>query len=525
MGKNKKTKSKRQSGQGAGPGSATDPASDTEQHDSLVTNSGDEALATATLTSTPPSASTTKPSEEGAGTSRPVSPAGTAGDETERPLLERLATDTTIDSLHSAPSGEKSGDADSGVLDDASGNAGSGTPSKSLAATDDEQPGGRGTSQHDTSLETLMESWKRIIENAQSRGTPSDDTYWQLLIREPERANSKVIATFGPQASECWEKIMALRAAETKNDEKVKAEESGGASHQSIQGETEEAASGAGTTEHVEEDPETGLPSDPEKADNARLNLSKESRTIEENMTENDNEEGEQTQESLLASLQKALEHERRKNKELGLELETFMRASTVPDQARLVNTNLGPATTRVQSLTTAADDGGSPVTVITDRRGGARALLSQRMHLLEPDTPVSRAISSVADYIDGVGERPGEEVLKAFGDFRDYTAQRVEVLEAALEDKDPLAAMQRLDDAWWRTVWGTDWSNRLDLRFAALRAILHLKKAKGTLQCAAAIRNFEDQLATVRERLGSRFSDQVVLQTQDILTAAAEQT
>ncbi|KUI55368.1 hypothetical protein VP1G_02725 [Cytospora mali] len=239
------------------------------------------------------------------------------------------------------------------------------------------------------------------------------------------------------------------------------------------------------------------------------------------------------TDQSPLKSLQEELQLEQRKDQELRSEFENSLGTPTAPNsgtfrrssQAAKTEINgiiRGPNLEREEADNTTAASGRKhrSVSVLV------RPLLSRTSHLLEGDTQISRIVASIANYIDGVGDMPSKEDRDEFERFKNFTAQRARVLEEMLEGDEPLAAIERFDARWGQEAWDTAWGLRLDLRLAAVRAATYLRYGeKFSPQHEMAIMYFEHSVAVLRERLGGNLDDPVALQTEDLLNAFVRQS
>lgn len=159
-----------------------------------------------------------------------------------------------------------------------------------------------------------------------------------------------------------------------------------------------------------------------------------------------------------------------------------------------------------------------SPVTVMGARSRHVQDIILQKGQFLDERTRTTRAIASAAKYVDGVGGRPSREVMEALEEFRAYTAKRVQILEEMLESKEPMEVLRRFDQQWQKMSTEEAWEDRQDLRLAAVRAAMHFGREGGGTDGALAVMVFEHKVAEAQEKLGN--DDPVALQTLKILRA-----
>lgn len=154
--------------------------------------------------------------------------------------------------------------------------------------------------------------------------------------------------------------------------------------------------------------------------------------------------------------------------------------------------------------------------------------ILHRKGRFLAEDSRTSRAIVSVANYIDGVAGagRPSREDLQAVEQFGKYAAERARVLEKMLEREsedgaEPVEVLQRFDQQWQQRAMDEAWVDRQDLRLAAVRTALYVGQNNGNALGEVAVLGLEHMVAEFRRKKDGGFNDPVVLQTLEILRSA----
>ncbi|ROW10060.1 hypothetical protein VPNG_06551 [Cytospora leucostoma] len=241
-------------------------------------------------------------------------------------------------------------------------------------------------------------------------------------------------------------------------------------------------------------------------------------------------------EQTMLARLQKELKIQRQRNQELQDQLQDALQTPTRPhpqssiQASREAEEDLETMGVRPEISRGGVDDlaigpGGepNPVTVFRPRYGTARDFLGQKGHVLGYDTQIFKTIASVADYIDGMGDKPSKVALREFDDFRYYTTQRVRVLEEALHGEDPSATMNNFDARWHRMAENNPWGARLELRLATMRAAIHFKHGKDSPQYHHDTMLLQRHLSDLRRRLGEDSEDPIALQMEDIMNTVVQ--
>lgn len=203
------------------------------------------------------------------------------------------------------------------------------------------------------------------------------------------------------------------------------------------------------------------------------------------------------TEQSQLPHIQEPPDPERSEAQELQVEREEASQDPMRPDpetsQPAFATTGGKPQGLRgrrpsATHLTIAVDSQASPVTVIEARPRAVRDLVHQKGQFLEEDSRASRAIASVANYIDGVGGRPSQEDMEALEEFKTYVAERAKALQEILDGEEPMDALQRFDQRWQQRSLDEAWGDRQDVRLAAVRAAMYLGQDDGNMQGELAI-------------------------------------
>ncbi|KAK7746352.1 hypothetical protein SLS53_002311 [Cytospora paraplurivora] len=241
-------------------------------------------------------------------------------------------------------------------------------------------------------------------------------------------------------------------------------------------------------------------------------------------------------QQNMLAHLQEELKIQRQRNQELQDQLHNALQTPTRPDPQSPIQPSRGaeedletmgvrPEISRggVDDLVVGSDGEPGPVTVFHPRYGTARDFLGQKGHVLGYDTQIFKTIASVADYIDGVGDKPSKVALREFDDFRYYTTQRLRVLEEALHGEDASTTMENFDARWHQVAENNPWGTRLDLRLATMRAAIHFKHGKDSPQYHYDTMLLQRHLSDLRRRLGEDSEDPIALQMEDILNTVVQ--
>ncbi|ROV92355.1 hypothetical protein VMCG_09143 [Cytospora schulzeri] len=522
MGKNKKTKPKKQAGSKAvhKANSASTARSSPENIQPCRRHmpSEGEASKTSTDTSVHHSESSPSPITEGAPVSEPVSQMETTSEAIEKPNPESQTTGSTNEAGDSAPVDEQSVATDSTSMDKVS--LPGTTPSDDAAAP----PEDAGEDPHSPSAEAQPESLVAAGDEEEASETESSTT---LSIQPDEAKDESTGEDEGVSSQSPPGKT--LSGAEVAMDDEALPVGFDTDMEMFLQMETNQE-----TTQQKEDDNrEDGVVVEGNSGINTAVRE-------EDHAEENENVQGDPgTEHTVLPHIQKPSLFDEPQSQELQLKLEDALQAPMKLDPGS-PQQGIQPAGSELQglrsrrpsanNLTISVDKQTSPpVAAVNDRhRRTARDLLLQKGHLLAEDTQLSRTMTSVANYIDGVGGRPSSEELEEFEAFKTYTAQRAKLLEGVLEgEEEPLAAMRRFDERWRdkaivdddADAWG---GTRQDLRLAAVRAALHFRHEYGSIQSEIAIMYFEHRVAGLRKRLGAEVDDPVALQTLDILGSSS---
>lgn len=462
---------------------------------------------------------------EGVETSEPAANTEPVIMDVERPGPEGSMTEATNESFVPAPSGETSEDAhppnkgssfllvttpsdEAGIPGEAGANPSHPPPAEAKDAG--QKPNDQARDAGNLFAEDKKDSvWDMARghnrENGQSGSTKtSDEIDTKPDEAEDESSNADIQPAFSFLSSELQAIVLQSRLAEFRTK---------GATRDEAQ--PQHVDSDAETVLGVEKGRQARLSHEPDESDKVHAAKEDNGEELGEpvELSDRTNQHGEETEGD--PDMGETLT-ERPKNSDMRIEQDE----SQAHEDPGTESLGQGPPRTNDEVAADSERSPGAAATAVADadKPSFARDLFFQKDHLLEQDTHLYGTIASIVDYIDEVGDMPSIEAIQEFNDFRGFTAQRVKILEEALEDGgDPLAALRMLDER-WRAAWDTACGVQLAVRLAATRAVVHSRDPQSTDESEFAMIMFQHMFATFEERLGGEIDDPVALQAWDIL-------